>query len=110
MDQVLHLAFPFRLVNGAYATHQQDTDPEAADCVRNILSFEKGDRIEDLDFGIEDPTFQTMPIDIDDIAQAIADYEPRVVAEITTDDQADGTEQVSIFVTLPTSDESTLEA
>lgn len=106
MDQVLHLAIPFRLVNGAYATHEQDTDSEAADCVRNILVFEKGDRVEDLDFGIEDPTFTTMPIDVDDIAQAISDYEPRVDAEIETEDLPDGTEKVGIYVTLPTSDES----
>jgi phage baseplate assembly protein W len=106
MDFIPHLAIPMRIVNGQYATRQQDTDPEAADCVRNILAFEKGSRIEDMDFGIEDPTFQTMPIDIDDIAQAIGDYEPRVDAEIETEDLPDGTEIVHISVTLPTSDES----
>lgn len=110
MDDIPHLAIPMRLVNGSYATRQQDTDSEARDCVRNILSFQKGDRIEDLDFGIEDPTFQTMPIDIDDIAQAIGDYEPRVDAEIETQDLPDGTEVVTVSVTLPTSDESPLEA
>jgi phage baseplate assembly protein W len=109
MDDTPHLAMPMRLVNGSFDTRQQDTESEAADCVRNILSFMKGDRIEDLDFGIEDPTFQTMPIDIDDIAETISEYEPRVDAEIETEDLPDGTEIVQISITLPSSDESPQE-
>jgi phage baseplate assembly protein W len=110
MDETLHLAIPFRIVNGAYATRQQDSDAEASDCVRNILAFEKGSRIEDPDFGIEDPSFESQPIDVDDIAEAIATYEPRVNAEIETEDEVEGTSTVSIFVTLPTSDDLPEEA
>jgi phage baseplate assembly protein W len=109
MDDTPHLAIPMRIVNKAYDTRQQDTESEAADCVKNILSFMKGDRIEDLDFGIEDPTFQTQPIDIDDIAETISEYEPRVDAEIETEDLPDGTEIVTISITLPSSDESPQE-
>jgi phage baseplate assembly protein W len=105
MDNIPHLAIPFRVVGEGYAIRQQDTDAEAADCVRNILVFTKGDRIEDLDFGIDDPSFQLQPVDIDDIAQAISEYEPRVDAEIETEDLPDGTTSVSVSVTLPTSDD-----
>lgn len=105
MDNIFHLAIPFRVVNGAYSTRQQDSNAEATDCVRNIMVFAKGDRIEDPEFGIEDPTFQTQPIDIDDIASVIAEYEPRVNAEIETVDLTDGSTTVNVYVTIPTSDD-----
>lgn len=109
MDYVPHLAIPMRVVGGQYQTRQQDTDAEAADCVRNILVFGRGDRAEDMDFGIDDPTFETQPIDTDDIARAIGEYEPRVDAEITTEDLPDGSTMVSVEVNLPTSDEQPAE-
>jgi phage baseplate assembly protein W len=105
MDDVPHLALPFRLIGDRYATRQQDTDAEATDCVKALLSFMKGDRAEDPDFGIDDPTFQTQPIDTDDIARQIDIYEPRVNANITTVDQPDGTTTVKIAITVPTSDD-----
>lgn len=105
MDDVPHLALPMRLVGGSYVTRQQDTDAEAADCVKAILSFQINSRDEDPDFGIADPTFQTQPIDTDEIARAIAEYEPRVDVQIETRDQPDGTTTVSVAVTVPTSDD-----
>jgi len=104
-DQVPHLSLPFRLSGTGYATVEQDTDREAADCVFVIMSFERGVRAEEPDFGIEDPTFETQPIDVDDIAEAISNYEPRVNADIETIDLPDGTTTVKVNVTLPTSDE-----
>jgi phage baseplate assembly protein W len=110
MDSVPHLSMPMRVIGDSYETVQQDTDAEASQCVRNILSFGKGDRIEDLDFGIDDPTFQTQPIDIDDIARAISEYEPRVDAEIETEDLPDGQTSVRVYVSLPDSgDDSSSE-
>lgn len=105
MDNLPHIAIPIRVIGGQYQSRQQDTDAEAADCVRNILVFAKGDRAEDLNFGIDDPTFQTQPIDTDGMALAIQEYEPRVNAQITTSDTPDGSTMVSIEVMLPTSDE-----
>jgi phage baseplate assembly protein W len=105
MDDIPHMALPIRLNNGQYATRQQDTDAEAADCVKVILSFGRGERIEEPDFGIEDPTFQTQPISTTDIEWAIQEYEPRVQATVRTVDTPDGSTSVSVKVTLPTSDE-----
>lgn len=110
MDYIPHLALPIQLIGNSYSTRQQDTDAEAADCVKIILSFEKGQRFADLDFGIDDPTFETQPIDIDGIAKAIADYEPRVDAEINTVDLPNGSTTVSVLVTIPTSDDLPQEA
>lgn len=109
-NHIPHLSLPLRLSGNRYATVEQDTDGEAADCVKVITSFPLGFRAEDLDFGISDPSFQTQPIDVDQIAQAIADYEPRVDASIDTVDLADGTTTVDVRVTLPTSDELPEEA
>lgn len=105
MDSIPHLALPIRYENGLFITNEQDSDKEAVDCVKAILSFEVGSRIEDPEFGIADPTFETQPIDTQDIAQAISDYEPRVDATIETIDQADGTTTVNVRVTLPASED-----
>lgn len=110
MDNIPHLALPLRLSGGAYVTRQQDTDSEAADCVKAILSFRTGDRDEDPDFGILDPTFETQPIDVDDIERAINEYEPRVDFTVTTEDKVDGTTSVFVQITMPTSDDLTLES
>lgn len=107
MDDIKHLSMPLRLVGDAYATCQQDTNTEAADCVRNILVFPRGLRPEDINFGIDDPTFETQPIDVDDIATTISVYEPRVNADIQTVDEPDGTTSVKISINLPTSDDET---
>jgi len=110
MDSVPHLSLPLRLSGDRFAQVGQDTDREAADCVFVIMCFPRGVRAEEPDFGIDDPTFETQPIDVDDIAQAISDYEPRVDAEIETIDLPDGTTTVKVNVTLPTSDELPEEA
>lgn len=109
MDTLPHLSLPISIINGSYVTTEQDTDLEAAHCVQTITSFERGMRPEDPDFGISDPTFELQPIDTSDIYNAIAAYEPRVDAAITTTDQPDGSTVVNIKVTMPTSEDSTEE-
>jgi phage baseplate assembly protein W len=105
MDYIPHLALPIRYESGAFVTNEQDTDAEAADCVKAILSFGRYTRFDDPDFGIPDPTFETQPIDTDAIAEAITTYEPRVDAVIETEDKTDGTTTVRVSVTLPTSED-----
>lgn len=109
MDEIPHLSLPIRYENSVFVTNEQDTDAEAADCVKVILRFERGTRPEAPEFGINDPTFQTQPIDVDDIAEAIGFYEPRVNANITTVDGVDGTSTVSIKVNIPGSDDTVEE-
>jgi phage baseplate assembly protein W len=109
MDNLPHLSLPLTIINGSYVTTQQDTDLEAAHCVQVITSFERGMRPEDPDFGIADPAFEIQPIDVDDIYEAIASYEPRVETDITTIDQPDGATVVNIRVTMPTSEDTTEE-
>jgi hypothetical protein len=105
MDDIPHLALPIRLSSGSYVTNPQDSNDEGAACVAAILKFARNTRVEDVDFGIEDPTFQVQPVDIDDIAQAISTYEPRVNADIISTDNPDGTSTVVVKVSMPTSDD-----
>jgi len=99
-----HLAFPIRVANGAYVTDLQGSNGDVTTAVRNICSFERGTRIERPDFGIEDPTLRTMPIDIDDIARAIAAWEPRAEVELDTIIDLDGKETLNIRVAVPYSE------
>jgi len=110
MDSVPHLELPMRVVGGQYAQREQDTDAEVADAIRVLVSFMRGDRIEDPEFGVDDPSFQTQPIDTDDIYSAIHEYEPRAQVDITTHDQPDGSTTVSIKMAQPTSDDLPTEA
>lgn len=103
---VPHLAVPFQVINGQWITVEQDTDDEVAQCVRNICAFERGFRIEDPDFGINDPTFTTMPIDTEDISSALDTYEDRAQVEIFQTFGPDGSVEVRLEVTLPTSEDS----
>lgn len=103
---VPHLAVPFQVINGQWVTVEQDTDDEVAQCVRNLCAFERGYRAEDPDFGIADPTFTTMPIDTEDIARALSVYEDRALIEIFQTISPDGSVEVRLEVTLPTSEDS----
>jgi phage baseplate assembly protein W len=99
-----HLAFPIRVANGVYVTDLQGSNGDVTTAVRNICSFERGTRIERPDFGIEDPTLRTIPIDIDDIARAIAAWEPRAEIELETIIDLDGKETLNIRVAVPYSE------
>lgn len=79
------LRVPLRLENGRLALVEQDSQDNVAACVYAILSYERGSRLEDADFGVEDPTFGTMPIDVDEWLEQIARHEPR--AEISTEQE-----------------------
>jgi phage baseplate assembly protein W len=104
-----HLAVPLQVINGQFVTVEQDTDDEVAQCVRNICAFERGFRIEDPDFGINDPTFTTMPIDTEDISTALETYEDRAQVDIYQEIAPDGTVNVRLEVTIPTSEDSSDE-
>lgn len=101
---VPHLAFPLRVECGMFVTDRQDSTDEVTTSVRNICSFEKGTRIERPDFGIDDPTLKTMPIDVTGIGQAIGDWEPRAEVEIEEVIDLQGVETLNIKVSVPYSE------
>lgn len=96
-----HLAFPIRFTGHHYATDYQGSLDEATTAVRNICAFELGTRIERPDFGIKDQTLQAQPIDVGQVADAIATWEPRVSAEIQVSMTPDGKQTLDITISLP---------
>jgi phage baseplate assembly protein W len=105
MADIPHLAVPLRVTGGRWVVVEQDTEEEVAQCVRNVCAFERGYRVEDPDFGINDPAFTTMPIDTGDIAQALEDYEERAEVAIFQEITPDGQVAVRLEVSVPTSEE-----
>jgi hypothetical protein len=83
MDDVPHISLPIQITAGAYATVQQDTTAEVADCVAVIVAFPIGYREDQPDFGITDPAFTVRPIDTTEIEEVIETYEPRAVVTIS---------------------------
>lgn len=79
------LRVPLRLENGRLALVEQDSQDNVAACVYSILSYERGSRIEDPDFGVESRLFDQMPVDVDEWLEQIAAYEPR--AEVQTEQE-----------------------
>lgn len=71
------LRVPLRLENGRLALVEQDSQDNVAACVYAILSYERGSRLEDPDFGVESRLFDQMPVDVDEWLEQIAAYEPR---------------------------------
>lgn len=76
------LRVPLRLENGRLGICEQDSQENVAACVYAILAYERGSRIENPDFGVEDPTFSDLPFDTREWLEQIARYEPR--AEVQT--------------------------
>src|ERR1700750_204782 len=99
-----HLAFPIRVANGVYVTDLQGSNSDVTTAVRNICAFERGSRIERPDFGIEDPTLKTMPIDVEDIARSISQWEPRAEVELEVITDLNGVETLNIRVAVPFSE------
>ena len=65
--------------NGGLAVVEQDSSEEVAACVYALIATERGSRLEDPDYGVEDASFDQFPPDdaIDEWLTQIARYEPR---------------------------------
>lgn len=80
------LRIPLRLEGGRLGICEQDSQENVAAGVYTVLSYERGSRIEDGDFGVEDPSFEQLPLDTSEWMEQIAAYEPR--AEVQTAEDA----------------------
>lgn len=79
-----HFAFPFSLASGGgqLAVAEQDSDREIEDCVEVLLTTVRGERIDEPDYGIEDPTFLENGADLDAYASAIERWERRLPYDV----------------------------
>lgn len=75
------LRIPLRLENGRLGIVEQDSPENVAAAVYAILSYERGSRIEDSEFGVEDPSFAQLPFDNREWLEQIARYEPRAAIQ-----------------------------
>lgn len=92
---VPHLAFPLRLSGGRLATVEQDSMDEIEQCVEIVLRTERGTRLGQIEFGIEDPTFGDT-LDLSDMVNAVGTWEPRAITAIS--DEIDPEDEMLRYV------------
>jgi len=88
VTDVPHFALPFRFVNPQAAVTEQDSIEEIADCVYAILVCPQGFRVEQLDFGLPDPTFSLGGPDLEEIRTAIETWDERAAVTLATQPEA----------------------
>jgi hypothetical protein len=84
MTGIPHLSLPLRLANGRFATVEQDSTQQIAECVEAAARTEQGWRVEAPEFGIPDYTMAVGGVDVDELREALVTSEPRaeIVAEL----------------------------
>lgn len=80
-----HLAVPLRYAGGRIVVNEQDSYEDIRDCVRTIVSFPTGSRIEMPDFGIPDQAFLERGGDPPAVRAAVERWEPRAQAAVEAD-------------------------
>lgn len=88
MTDFPHFSIPFRVEGARAVVVEQDSTDDVVACVLAILLCPKGYRAELPEFGLEDPTFTEGAPDIDAIARAISEWEPRADTILATDRDA----------------------
>ncbi len=97
-----HFASPFHIDSkGNIGVVEQDTLAEREACVLNIVRCPEGFRQDDLNFGIPDPSFRTLPVDVDGLKDAIRRSESR--GELTVTAHAEGADPTQQIVTVAVS-------
>lgn len=74
-----HFDLPFRLAGRSFATVEQDTIDDVANCVVAALRTHVGWRPEMPEYGTPDIAFRTQPLDLQEIIAQIVRNEPRAV-------------------------------
>lgn len=83
--RVPRLRVPIEMGGRGLRVVEQDDPYEVAGCVYALLATPRGSRIEEPDYGVEDPTFEQLPLEVDEWLQQIAEFEPRAVVETAQD-------------------------
>lgn len=82
MPGIPKLRVPLEMGASGLRTVEQDSDEEVTQCVYAVAATPLGHLLADLDFGVEDPTFDQLPYDDGELLSAVARFEPR--AEVRT--------------------------
>lgn len=96
------IAFPFQMEGSEVACVEQDSIEEIADCVEVVVRTRPGQRYDDPEFGLRDPTFtmrDAQAHDLEAIKAEIIEWEPRAHSVLEHDQQADLTfDRISVYV------------
>lgn len=96
------LSYPFRITAaGDVATVEDGTEDAAAEDLAVLILTRKGERTLVPDYGITDPTFQSL--NLAEVAVGVADYGPPgvTVDDVTVTYPSDTLERIELTVTLP---------
>jgi phage baseplate assembly protein W len=93
---VPHLALPFRVVNGAAVTLEQDSDADVRQCVRTILAYPLGHREDAPEFGTRDQAHRQGGADLAELADAVERWEDRAHVAAGRDGLVDYVDRVRI--------------
>jgi hypothetical protein len=97
-----HFAAPFHIDNkGHVGVVEQDTLAERETCVLNIVLCPEGFRLDEPTFGIPDPSFHNLPVDVNGLKEAIRRWESR--GELTVTARAEGADPTQQIVTVAVS-------
>lgn len=77
-----HFAQPVRFASGSYALCDEDTDEDVLGCVQRCLETPLGFADDEPEFGLREQVFRQGGADLDAIAAAVEDWEPRVTDRI----------------------------
>jgi phage baseplate assembly protein W len=99
--QIPHFAFPFKFTPaGPAAEVEQDSPQDVASCVAAVLSYPAGSRADVPTFGVPDQSFRANGANVQEIREALNEWEPRASAELDLDDDllAQGVVSVQVFL------------
>lgn len=74
---VPHFDLPFRLSGSSFATVEQDSPEDIANCVEAIIRTPYGFRDDNPDFGLDELTFSNLPLNLERLTSQIESQEPR---------------------------------
>lgn len=77
------LRIPLEMGALGLRTVEQDSVDEVAACAYAVLATPRGARLEEPDFGVEEPVFEELPVDTEEWIDALAEWEPRAEVETT---------------------------
>jgi phage baseplate assembly protein W len=77
------LRVPLEMGATGFRTVEQDSLQEIAQGAYAVLATPIGSLLEEPEFGIEDPTFEQLPIDDTEWLEALARWEPRAAVRTT---------------------------
>jgi hypothetical protein len=98
VEPVKTLVWPLRLENGRLAQADQDSPADVESCVTAILSYPRGWRPDNVNFGRPELLFQEGGVDIAAIAEALSDMEPRATPDIVASVLEKGRQTVGVEV------------